>query len=203
MENGKAKRNERLQGLLKNKYMLFALGALGVFLLFNPLEKLAGNTSPSPTGTPSALDQPVATVNADRPTMAQYEQMYEQRLREILNTVAGVNDVSVMVNIDSSEEMIYAENIQQKQQTTQENTKGGDTRTITDFDKSNNLVMKKDGGTDQPVMLKVVKPRVRGVVVTAKGAEDVKVRAVITDAVQRALEVPPHKISILPKKSNS
>lgn len=45
-----------------------------------------------------------------------------------------------------------------------------------------------------------MKPRVRGVLVVAKGADNIQVKAWITEAVQKVLDVPAYKISILPKK---
>jgi stage III sporulation protein AG len=132
--------------------------------------------------------------------MATYEKMYEDRLTEMLDEIRGVSDAKVMVTIDSSEEMVYAQNDQENRQTTNEVDKSGGNRSVTTFDKNGQIVMTKKNGTDQPVLVKTIKPRVRGVVVVAKGAEEVKIQALITEAVQRALEVPPHKISIMPKK---
>jgi stage III sporulation protein AG len=202
MEEGKASDREKgsaiLQGLLKNKQMTWVLAALGigVVALLDPLSWMQG--SPTPQPMPSVTQKEV--VNTERSAMSQYEAAYETRLTEILNTVRGVSDVKVMVNIDSSEEILYAEDVQENRQTTSEDAKGGGTRTITQVDKSGKLVMVKQGGTDQPVVIKTIKPRVRGVIVTAQGAEELKVQALIMEAVQRALDVPPHKISILPKK---
>lgn len=193
--------NGKVQSLMKNKYMLWIMGAVGVVLLFNPFAWFGGGGSEQ-APAPGAAES-VTTVNSERPTMSQYEQTYEQRLTEILNTVRGVNDVEVMVNIDSTEEIQYAVDSTSNKQTTNETAKDGGTRTLTQFDESGQLVMLKKNGADQPVVVKTIKPRVRGVVVVAQGAEDVKVQALITDAVQRALEVPPHKISILPKKANA
>jgi len=197
MDTSKGKAQDKLQVLLKNKWMLYGLGAVGALLILNPLSYFNSAGTPTP---PAAAVEEGTVVNTARPTMAQYEKTYEARLTEILNTVRGVSDVSVMVNIESSEETIFAEDVQDRRQTTQENEAKGGTRTITNVDRSGKIVMTKEGGADQPVVVKTVKPRVRGVVVTARGAEDVKVQKVIMDAVQRALEVPPHKISILPKK---
>lgn len=189
--------NGKVQSLMKNKFMLWIMGAIGVVLLFNPFAWFRGGAQ---TATPSAAEN--VTINTESATMSQYEQAYEKRLTEILDAVRGVNDVQVMVNIDSTEEIQYAVDSSSNKQTTSENAKDGGTRTLTQFDESGKLVMLKKNGTDQPVVVKTIKPRVRGVVVVAKGAEDVKVQALITDAVQRALEVPPHKISILPKKAS-
>jgi stage III sporulation protein AG len=191
------KMNAKVQTVLKNKKMLWALGGLGLLLLFNPLAFLSGE----PKGQKKVTGEPQTVVTNDsRTAMQEYERLYEQRLTEILSTVRGVSEPSVMVTIDSSEEIVYAMNQQSSKQQNQESDTKGGTRGTTSFDESGNIVMTKQNGSDKPLIVKTIKPRVRGVVVTAKGAEDVKIQSLITEAVQRALEVPPHKISILPKK---
>jgi stage III sporulation protein AG len=192
MENVSAK----VQEVMRSKKMLWIVGGLGVLLLFNPLAWFGSGKEPT---VPKAAETVV--TNDSRPTMETYEKAYEDRLVQILDTVRGVSDATVMVTIDSSEEVVYARDTQENKQTTNETDLKGGTRGVTQFDDSGHLVILKKNGSEQPIVVKTVKPRVRGVVVTARGAEDVRVQALITEAVQRALEVPPHKISILPKKS--
>lgn len=192
------KANVKVQDLLKNKKVLLILGGVGVLLLLNPLTLFQ---SQSPGITPKQAESVV--VNTEQSALTQYETMYEQRLEEILNTVIGVSDVQVMVTIDSSEEMVFAENTQENQQTQgEEDTKGGK-RDVTQIDKQGNIVMVKQNGREEPVVIKTIKPKIRGVVVAAQGVEQVKAQALITEAVQRALDVPPHRISIVPKKAKS
>jgi stage III sporulation protein AG len=190
------KANVKMQDLLKNKKVLWLLGGLGVLLLINPLTFFQ---SQSPNVSPKLGESVV--VNTEKSAMNQYEEMYEQRLEEILNTVKGVSDVQVMVTIDSSEEMVFAENGQEKQQSQNDVDKSGGKRDVTQIDKQGNIVMTKQNGKEEPVVIKTIKPKVRGVVVAAQGVEQVKVQALITEAVQRALDVPPHRISIVPKKA--
>ncbi len=192
------KANAKVQDLLKNKKVLWILGGVGVLLLLNPLALLQGQ---APSSVPRQAESVV--VNTEQTAMNQYEDMYEQRLEEILNTVQGVSDVQVMVTIDSSEEMVYAENGQEKQQTQNDVDKSGGKRDVTQIDKQGNIVMTKQSGREEPIVVKTIKPKVRGVVVAAQGAEQVKVQALITEAVERALDVPPHRISIVPKKAKS
>ncbi|MFS8513242.1 MAG: stage III sporulation protein AG, partial [Planifilum fulgidum] len=40
---------------------------------------------------------------------------------------------------------------------------------------------------------------VRGVLIVAEGAEDLKRKALIIEAVQRVLDVPVHRISVMPR----
>ncbi|MNC72064.1 hypothetical protein D3C75_1230700 [compost metagenome] len=55
-------------------------------------------------------------------------------------------------------------------------------------------------GDDTPLVVKTTKPKIRGVVVVAKGAENATVKKLISDAVERGLDVPAHRISVVPRK---
>lgn len=46
-----------------------------------------------------------------------------------------------------------------------------------------------------------MKPKIVGVLVVAKGAEDIKVKTMIVEAVTRALDVPSHRVSVQPKQN--
>ncbi|KEO82540.1 stage III sporulation protein AG [Tumebacillus flagellatus] len=190
--------NDKLQGLMKNRAMLLAIGAVGVVLLFNPF-----SWGSKESGQPASAQKPAEStvVNTEQQQMATYEKMYEDRLTDILDNIRGVSDAKVMVTIDSSEEMVYAVDETENNQTQSEQDKNGGNRTVTTIDKTGKIVMTKVNGADKPVLVKTIKPRVRGVVVVANGAEQVKIQALITEAVERSLDVPPHKISILPKNS--
>ncbi len=130
----------------------------------------------------------------------EYENNYSTQLREILTSVVGVGEVEVMVNLESTPEIVMAENRNNRSSTNQEMDKDRATRNQNDQTRDSEVVIVQGGKQDQPVIVKTVKPRVRGVLVVAKGADNIQVKAWITEAVQKVLDVPAYKISILPKK---
>lgn len=132
--------------------------------------------------------------------IAEYENIYETQLAEILSTVTGVGEVEVMVNLESTPELIVEKNTNSRSSTNQEMDKDKATRNQSDQSRDEEVVIIQGGKQDQPVIVKTVKPRVRGVLVVAKGADNIQVKAWITEAVQKVLDVPVYKISILPKK---
>ncbi|MED4783336.1 stage III sporulation protein AG [Brevibacillus choshinensis] len=132
--------------------------------------------------------------------IAEYENNYSTQLRDILASVVGVGEVEVMVNLESTPELIMAENRNNRSSTNQETDKDRATRNQNDQTKDSEVVIVQGGKQDQPVIIKTMKPRVRGVLVVAKGADNIQVKAWITEAVQKVLDVPAYKISILPKK---
>ena len=54
-----------------------------------------------------------------------YEKAYEQELKASLEEIAGVKDVTIKVNLDSSEEKILEKNTVKRSQTTGETDKAG------------------------------------------------------------------------------
>ncbi|MCF6094451.1 stage III sporulation protein AG [Microaerobacter geothermalis] len=133
-------------------------------------------------------------------TMKDYEEMYESELKEILEQMVGVDSISVMVNLDSTEERVIEKNRNTNQQLTKERDTKGSSRDIEDRSQDVQVVLKRTDNGEEPIVLKTLKPRVRGVLIVANGVENAQVRVWITEAVQRVLDVPVHNISILPKK---
>ncbi len=129
-----------------------------------------------------------------------YEQAYEAKLRDILTKIAGVGEVEVMVTIDSTEELQVEKNTKETQQSTNEKGGNGETRFISETSRSADAVIMNQSGGNNPLVVKTTKPKIRGVVIVAKGAENATVKRLITEAVERGLEVPAHRISVVPRK---
>jgi stage III sporulation protein AG len=129
-----------------------------------------------------------------------YEQAYEAKLWDILTKIAGVGEVEVMVTIDSTEELQVEKNTKETQQSTNEKGANGETRFISETSRSADAVIMNQSGGNNPLVVKTTKPKIRGVVIVAKGAENATVKRLITEAVERGLEVPAHRISVVPRK---
>ncbi|UJF31257.1 stage III sporulation protein AG [Paenibacillus hexagrammi] len=131
----------------------------------------------------------------------EYEQAYETQLEGILKNIVGVGDVEVLVTIESTEEVTVDKNYNDNQQMTTERDSNGATRNISQVTRSGEVVIYQVAGDQKPLVLKYIKPKIRGVIVVAKGAENLTVKKMISEAVERGLDVPAHKISILPRKT--
>jgi stage III sporulation protein AG len=131
-----------------------------------------------------------------------YEKAYETQLQDILQKIVGIGEVEVLVTIDSTEEVDVEKNVKNTQQVTSEKDQGGASRNITEVTSSGEVVLYQVSGAQQPLVTKYIKPKIRGVLVVAKGAENAVVRKMIAEAVERGLDVPAHRISILPRKQS-
>lgn len=183
--------------------LLLCVGAavmiLTDFLAVEPDVSSSGNpfAVPEPQQGPSS---PAVGRSLSNEQIQEYENMYETQLAEILETVVGVGQVEVMVNLDSTPELVVEKNRDIRSAVTKEIDKDKASRDQSDQTRNEEVVVIQGANQEQPVVLKTVKPKVRGVLIVAKGAENIQVKAWILEAVQKVLDVPAYKISVLPKK---
>ncbi len=124
---------------------------------------------------------------AEKSSIAANVQEEEKRLEEILSKIEGAGSVSVMITYYSGTEKSIAYE-------TKQNTSSSDGRSDTSEDKK---AVMTDG---EPMVVKEVYPKVKGVIVVAQGAESVSVKQAISHAVEAACDVPAHRICIYKKE---
>lgn len=137
--------------------------------------------------------------NDNMSNVEKYEKAYEQELKTALEEIAGVKDVTIKVNLDSSEEKILEKITVKRSQTTGETDKTGGKREVEDESLDEKTVIIREGDKETPVVLRTEKPKVRGVLVVAKGVDNIQVKAMVKEAVIRLLDVPAHRVSVSPK----
>jgi stage III sporulation protein AG len=129
------------------------------------------------------------------------EKEYEKQLKEALESIVGVDDVTVVVNVDSTSEKVLEKNRTMQSQTTEEKDLKGGTREVHDQSVDEQVVMIRQGDQESPIVIKTEKPEIRGVLVVAKGAENIQIKKMIVEAVTRVLDVKSHRVAVLPKKT--
>lgn len=132
----------------------------------------------------------------------QIELSLENKTKEILEKIVGVGEVDVMVTVDSTEEIIVQRNMRDTQEMTEEADADGGTRNITQYSRDGEIVTYEASGNEQPIVTKKIKPKVRGVLIVARGAENKVVKGLIVDAVEKGLNVPAYRISVVPRKQS-
>ncbi|MDQ0337733.1 stage III sporulation protein AG [Caldalkalibacillus uzonensis] len=184
-------------------HWILILAALGLaamilpdYFSFQDQERVPVHTVSVDSGE---VKETLGSSRADPVTITDYEQALENQLKDILSKIQGVREVSVMVNLDSTLEQVVEKNIKTQESRTTEQDREGGNRQIEDALKEEQIVIIRQGNNEEPIVVKTKKPRVRGVLVVASGAENMQVKAWITEAVQRVLDVPANKVSVLPK----
>jgi stage III sporulation protein AG len=125
----------------------------------------------------------------------------ETRLGELLLQMKGVGRVDVMVTYSASKQNVPAYDVKKNTSKTQEKDSGGGTRSISSEEYDSALAYEDSaGGGKQPVILKKLEPEVKGVLIVAEGAGDTVVREQIVSAVTVLLDIPAHKVQVVPRK---
>ena len=124
----------------------------------------------------------------------------QNEMKEALEMIAGVEDVKVVIYVDATEKKEFERNKVTQKQVTEETDQEGGKRVVEDTSVDEQLVIIKDGDKEGPIVSQTIKPKVSGVLVVAKGAENIQVKKWIIEAVTRALDVPSHRVSVMPKK---
>lgn len=203
-----SKENNDSPGKLPKKYgYIIVIGLAGLLLI------LLGNMF---TGFTSKDEQPPSdptTIHQDEEAeqvsskdssltsnVSELEDNYKAELENMLNDIQGVSDVEVMINLDSTNVKVYEKNLISNQQLTDENDKSGGKRQIEDHTEETEVVLVRQGDQEVPLLIQTKKPKVRGVLVTAKGVDHATVKQWVVESTSRVLDVPTHRVSVMPKK---
>ncbi|WHY90465.1 stage III sporulation protein AG [Neobacillus cucumis] len=190
----------------KYQYMLLVLCIGAAFMLVGNVLFKTDSAAPDVPAMKSD-NQPASDVPAfglgkstGNKTIHEYEQAYEEQLKKALENMLGVKDVTVVVNIDSTDQRVLEKNRVTKSQTTEETDREGGQRKVQESSTDEQLVIIRDGEKETPIVTETKKPEIRGVLVVARGAENIQVKKWIIEAVTRALGVPSHRVAVMPKK---
>ncbi len=182
---------------------LLVIGGIGAMLMLMNSFLTFKNVDPSSQqpDTAQVKDQAAFGGGSDgEDAFEAIEQPLEIRLKDILEKIVGVGSVDVLVTVDSTEETVVVRDDKESQQITDESDKNGGKRHITSITKDGQVVLYDTSNDQSPIIQKRIKPMIRGVLIVAKGAENQTVRRLIMDAVEKGINVPVNRISVVPKK---
>lgn len=182
--------------------ILLIVGGIGAALMllnsFLP-SKIVDTSAQNPKPPPQAEEVWHHSSSPSSP-FAVIEGALETRLKEILEKIVGVGSIDVLVTVESTEEMIVERHKTDSQSITDENDRNGGVRHMTSINKNGQVVLYEVSGEQKPIVTKTVNPRIRGVLIVAKGAENATVRRLLANAVEKGLNVPVNRITVLPSK---
>jgi stage III sporulation protein AG len=143
---------------------------------------------------------PSEAITNSAPTNRSYEDVVEGKLAHILSQVKGAGTVDVDITWEDSSTQEHAKNVTKESKTIQEKDTTGGVRSTTETKESTQILVGKENGIDRPVIVREIKPVVKGVLVIAEGAYDSNVKANLTRAVESGLGIPSYKITVLAQK---
>ena len=132
-----------------------------------------------------------------RPGPMTHEEMLERRLEGILRTVEGVGNTRVMITLAAGTHRVYAENVVRSESSTNEVDSAGGRRDQRDISGQQTMLTITRDGNQEPVLIRQYEPVVEGVIISAQGAGDARVRAELSAAAQTVLGVEEHQVQVL------
>jgi len=133
-------------------------------------------------------------VNTANNLFEDYSYTIESKLKDILSQIKGVGKVNVMITLEDTAERIPAFNTTQMNEKTNEKDAQGGAREVVREDLTQQVVT--GSGNESLMIIKEVKPKIRGVVVVAEGAEDIVVKEKLYSAVKTVLGISGNKVEI-------
>ena len=123
--------------------------------------------------------------------------MLERRLESILRTVEGVGNVRVMITLASGSHRVYAENVVKSESSISETDSAGGRREQSDISGQQTTLTITRDGNQEPVLIREYEPVVEGVIISAQGAGDTRVREELGAAARVVLGVEAHQVQVL------
>lgn len=109
-----------------------------------------------------------------------YQLQLETRLEELISQMEGAGKTTVMLTLESSEEMIYAV----------------DTRSDTQQSQQTHVLL----GDGTALKETIYQPQVRGAAVLCEGGGDIRIAANITEMISALLDLPSNRICVEQRK---
>lgn len=182
----------------KNQKKIFL--NLIILLLFGVLLILISNISVLGDKKEESIKQTTATQLIKEESS--YEKDLKNELTDTLSKISGAGHVNVMISFEGTEEEITATTINNSDRRTAEKDKEGGERTINERNNNQTIVLSSENGSQKPIIVRKVNPRINGIIVVAEGAADIIIRERLQTAVKTLLSIPAHKVSVVPMKIN-
>lgn len=152
---------------------------------------------PSGGSKQTSIEQSFSTT-----TTAEYAKSLENRLNSVLSAIDGAGSVQCMITLDGEIERVLAYSNDEKNSSTQNTTSNGTTNKTETSTLNKEPILITVNGSSEPLVLYEIMPDIKGIVVVASGANDVRVKLDILKAVQALLNVQSSQIEIFVKGNN-
>ncbi|MDD3894318.1 MAG: hypothetical protein PHU36_04780 [Syntrophomonadaceae bacterium] len=170
----------------KSRYIIIIAICLGLLAL-------VWDTSPGVDSNQAVNETAQPIINSNS-----VKEQLTRELGSILSQIEGAGQVKVSITLSSDGEKNYASNItEEKSDITEADTGGGEKRSI-EIKSARELAV----SSGNPLLIENKFPEVIGVLVVAEGAENPAVREKLMAATATLLNIPAHKVSIMPGKGS-
>ncbi|WEG14312.1 stage III sporulation protein AG [Pullulanibacillus sp. KACC 23026] len=195
---------------LKNLLILLGIG-IALMLLSHfysggvkPKTQATAETAGTQTSSDKGASQPASLLKktSDHPqTMDEYASYYEDRLKSMLDSMAGISNAKVLVTLSSGPEQVYQQDVKTSdQKTTEHDSNGGTRSTVNKSDDSSLVTIDQGNGQKSPILVTEKGPTVKAILVVANGVTRPSAQERVINAVSTVLDVPSYKVSVQERK---
>lgn len=217
LDGGKEKENfiKRCRDRIPRKWLkrdnLLLLVLFGVLLLVAAIpldqkkpdaqtqEEENGTLQPSYAGSEkdSAAAAGGGMENGGEMTDMQYAAWLEERLTNALSRVEGIGEVQVMITLSASREIMTERETNVTRSATSETDSQGGSRQISQTQTTETVICSSEGNGSEPYVVKILPPKVEGILVVAEGAGTGSVDSTVTAVAWALFGVEAHKVSVV------
>ena len=166
-------------------WLLLGMVGLGLCLLLssNGNEIVTRKTPTTQLSTPEKLESGYNGA----------EERLEAELTKTIEAIVGEGNVRVDVNLKSGSRKVWERQTRTTKRVAQETASVN-----TEENNDDELVFAKDrDGRDSPILKEELAPEVQGVIIVIAGAQDSRVKKMLTDTVMTILGLPAHRVMII------
>lgn len=139
------------------------------------------------------------TTNGSVSSVSLYTTELEQKLEKTLSLIEGAGSVDVMITLNGASKLILAYETENKNNSTDNTTSNGTTTKSSNTTTNSSPIIINKNGQSQPLVLSEIMPDIKGIVVVCEGANNIRVKLNILQAVQALLGVNSGQIEIFVK----
>ncbi len=174
-------------GKIKYIVIIAVIAVIGVLCLKYNSSTSTTKSISSATASTTAKGYYVSSID--------YCNSLEQKLASVLSNIEGVSNVKVMITLSSSLELVLANSTEQKINT----SSGSSTNNSYTVDVSTPILIDSESG-EIPLIVKEILPQISGVLVVCKGADNIKTKLDIVQAVKSLTNINSSNIQVLSGK---
>ena len=165
--------------------VLLIITIVVINIIWNGNDKKSNTQENIDTGKKLATTNELDVTKSESNTeLSSRAEELEEKLENILSKIQGVGEVSVCINYSESSEVVAMYNENSKVSSTEETDTEGGTRQIEETDTQKEIIYQEEDGVKTPITQKVIKPKVEGAIITAKGAKNTDIKTNIIQAVE-------------------
>ena len=133
-----------------------------------------------------------------------YVNQEEQKVKRLLEQMAGVGKVEVMITVHSSEELVVEKECPVDRKETKEQDSSGGSRFVNEVHTTENIIYTDAGNmsnkTNTPLVIKTILPQIKGMAIAAQGAENIDVRQAIMDVMRTLYNLESFQVKVVAMK---